>query len=235
MVIALAAALFVGTAVFLAVPDISAVRVRSLDPTRSGSWSGHRTAPVLRSLRKRRQDSQRRLVHALRALASELNAGSAPLVALERTAGEPPLWPRALAAARFGESVHHGLLQDAKADQRLASQLRQLAACWRVGIAHGAGLASSVERLALSVQSQFELRDLLDSEMAAPRATARMLSLLPVVGIAMGYLLGADPLRWFLGSQIGVVVLAGALALTVAGALWTRRIVRRVDDVAALG
>jgi len=178
---------------------------------------------------------ERRLVHALRALAAELSAGSAPADALERAAGDPPLWPHALAAARFGESIPRGLQQDAAATPALAAQLRQLGASWSVGVAHGAGLVASIERLALSVQAQFELRSVLSAELAAPRATMRMLSALPLVGVAMGYLLGADPIAWFLGSSVGALIVATAVALTIAGVVWTRRIVRRVDRAMSRG
>jgi tight adherence protein B len=56
-----------------------------------------------------------------------------------------------------------------------------------------------------------------------------MLAFLPVVGVGMGYLLGADPIAWFLGSSVGAMVFAVALALTIAGTVWTRRIVQQVE------
>lgn len=217
------------------VPGAGAVRMRSLGPDDEAravdiaGWLAHRRR------RSRGLSPERRLVHALRALAAELRAGSTPRDALERAAGDPPLWPRALAAARFAESVAHGLQHDADDTPRLAAQLRQLAACWSVGTTHGAGLVTSVERLALSVQAQFELRSVLSSELAAPRATMRMLSLLPVIGIAMGYLLGADPIGWFVGSPVGAVIALVAAALTGAGVVWTRRIVARVDHALSQG
>jgi tight adherence protein B len=154
---------------------------------------------------------------------------------LERAAGAPAIWPQALAAARFGESIAEGLRRDAVQNPAIAAQLRQLSASWAVGAAHGSGLVGSVERLALSVQSQFELRSVLSSELAAPRATMRMLSALPLVGVGMGYLLGADPIGWFVGSSIGALVVMSAVALTIVGVMWTQRIVRRVDRAMARG
>lgn len=234
MLSALLGAMFLAAVTWFAVPRASDARVRSLVPTdptrrrlvRFGMITGRSQL---------QQHSHRRLVVGLRSLASELTAGSHPLAALERSAGVPPLWPQALAAARFGDAVDRGLLLDAHDNEVIASQLRQLAACWRMGSVHGSGLALSVERLALSVQSQFELHSLLRSELAAPRATARMLALLPIVGIVMGYLLGANPIAWFLGSTIGALVLLCAVALTITGAFWTRRIVRRVEIAATRG
>jgi tight adherence protein B len=225
----------VALAVWHAVPSAGSVRMRALGGTGGTQDFDLRTWLSVRGWRERRSDPQRRFVQGLRALAAELASGSTPVIALERSAGEPPLWPRALAAAHFGEAVESGLRQDARDNPKLAQQLRQLAACWSVGVAHGSGLASSIDRLSLSVQAQFELRDVLSSELAAPRATSRMLSLLPVVGITLGYLLGADPIGWFFGSPIGASVLAAAAGLTGIGVVWSRRIVGRVDHALSQG
>lgn len=222
-------------AIWFAIPSARVVRLRALTGDRDPGSSRLTTWIYGRTSRRRSLDPRRRFTVALRALGSELTAGSTPATALERAAGDPPIWPRALAAARFGESVERGLIHDAQEAPELGNQFRQLAACWHIGSEQGAGLATGVERLALSVQSQFELRSVLHSELAAPRATARMLALLPIVGISMGYLLGADPVAWFLGSSVGGVVLVSAVALTLLGFGWTRRIVSRVERAVARG
>jgi tight adherence protein B len=217
----------IALAVWLAIPSVAQQRVMSVhgrDPVSrdvlASAWSRRRrTGPSL----------PERLAAALRTLSSELRAGTTPSEALARAAGEPPLWPNALAASRFGEPVDAGFMADAERNPELAMSLRQLAACWHVGVTRGSGLAVSVERLALSLRTQQELQSTLRNELAAPRATGRMLTFLPVVGVAMGYLLGADPIAWFLGSSVGALVFAIALALTIAGTVWTRRIVHRVE------
>ena len=203
--------------------------------TRLGALQGG-NAPdddlVQRLLRRRgsnQPSAQQRLAAGLRTLSAELRSGCTPIEALERAGGSPPLWPNALAAARFGDPVDVGLLHDAQVSKEIASQLRQLAACWQVGVMRGSGLALSVERLALSLRSQQELHATLRNELSAPRATSRMLALLPAIGVLMAYLLGADPIRWFLGTTAGLMVLAAAVVLTVIGTLWTRRIVSNVE------
>ena len=227
MLTAVIAGALVALSVWLIVPATSLARLGALH-------GGH--VPdgdlVQRLLHRRASDqpsAPERLAVGLRTLAAELRAGCTPIEALERAAGSPPLWPKALAAARFGEPVDVGLLHDARLSKELAGQLRQLAACWQVGVIRGSGLALSVERLALSLRSQRELHATLRSELSAPRATSRMLALLPVIGVLMGYLLGADPISWFLGSTAGLMVLAIAVLLTVIGTVWTRRIVSNVE------
>ena len=221
----IAAAIAIALAVWILVPSASSGRLAALETGRRNDSDVVRTW-----LRRRRPASGPALLApALRTLASELRAGSAPVEALERAAGDPPLWPHALAAARFGDRVDRGLRLDAEKRPDIAGPLRQFAACWHVGVVRGSGLAASVERLAVSLRVQQELDSTLRSELSAPRATARMLGLLPVIGIAMGYLLGADPLAWFLGSSAGLIVLASSVALTLLGVTWTRRIVQRVE------
>lgn len=220
----IAGATLIALAVGLFIPSAASGRLAALQ-------TGRRHHPdVLRTwlLRRKAVPGSSLLSMALRTLSSELRAGATPVEALARSAGDPPLWPHALAAARFGDRVDRGLRLDADNRPDIAGPLRQFAACWQVGVVRGSGLAASVERLSVSLRVQQELHSTLRSELAAPVATARMLGLLPVIGIVMGYLLGADPLVWFVGSSAGLIVLASAVVLTVAGVMWTRRIVRRV-------
>ena len=227
MLIAVSCGLIAAVCVWLCIPSPSLVRLRAIhgrDITESGMVDS-----FIHRHRQRSPSSHERLSMALRTLSAELRAGCAPTEALRRAGGTPPLWPRALAAAHFGEPVDGGLIEDAKSDSEISLQLRQLAACWNVGVTRGSSLALSVERLALSIRAQQELRSTLRNELSAPRATSRMLALLPLIGILMSYLLGANPIGWFLGSPAGLVVFATAVALTVVGALWTRRIVNQVE------
>jgi tight adherence protein B len=69
----------------------------------------------------------------------------------------------------------------------------------------------------------------LEAQLAGPRATARMLATLPLIGLAMGMLMGADPLQWLLGTAPGLLCLLGGALLTVAGMAWTGRIATAVE------
>ena len=66
-------------------------------------------------------------------------------------------------------------------------------------------------------------------QLAGPRATARMLSGLPLIGIALGMLLGADPVGFLLGSPVGLGCLVTGVVLTAVGMWWTNRIAARVE------
>lgn len=175
---------------------------------------------------RRRQAAERaRLLQALSALASELEAGQPPLAALATAAGEPPVWPLAVIAAR----QHGDAVAALRLDGHRHEPIAMLAACWEVGSGSGAGLASAVARLADSARVAEDVRVQLEAQLAGPRATARMLAALPLVGLALGSLLGAEPLRWIFGTPVGLTCLAAGIGLTILGMWWTNRIAAAVD------
>lgn len=175
--------------------------------------------------RAQRALARRRVVEAVAALAAELRAGQPPTAALVHAAGNPPVWPTALAALRLDGSVSDALRLDAREHRLLAS----VAACWDVGSASGSGLSSSIERLAQGARRSEEVRAQLEAELSAPRATARLLSGLPLVGLGMAVILGVDPLNFLLGGPLGWGCLLGGAALIAAGILWTGRIAARIE------
>ncbi|HEX6887131.1 MAG TPA: type II secretion system F family protein, partial [Candidatus Nanopelagicales bacterium] len=131
----------------------------------------------------------------LSGLAAELAAGQPPGAALEaaaRACRTDPC-PRARAAARTGGDVAAALRQDAHAPG--AEGLAALAACWEVAAHSGAGLEQAVRRLADGMRATREARAQLDAEVAAARASAKLLAALPLFGVALGQWLGADPLE----------------------------------------
>jgi tight adherence protein B len=57
----------------------------------------------------------------------------------------------------------------------------------------------------------------------------RVLAMLPLAGIALGMLLGSNPVGWLVTTVPGRFMLMGAVAFEVVGWLWVRAIVRRVQ------
>ncbi len=62
---------------------------------------------------------------------------------------------------------------------------------------------------------------------AGPRAAATLLAGLPVLGLAMGSGVGADPWSVLTTTRAGQVLLVAGVALELAGIAWTGRLVRR--------
>jgi tight adherence protein B len=63
--------------------------------------------------------------------------------------------------------------------------------------------------------------------MAGARATAAILAGLPVLGIVLGQLIGADPLSFLLNAHAGGWLLVAGSMLACVGLLWSDRIIER--------
>ncbi|WP_405790012.1 type II secretion system F family protein [Streptomyces sp. NBC_00029] len=166
------------------------------------------------------------------AVVGELRAGSQPgqalTAALRRTAAGPggPGAAEAgvLAAAAFGEDVPGALRQAAR--EPGADGLAGMAACWRVSVDGGAGLAAGLERLEGALRAERDRQESLRAQLAGARSTVVVLALLPLVGLLIGTGLGADPLRVLLHTPMGWGCLLAGGVLEALGLLWCGRIVR---------
>jgi tight adherence protein B len=189
-----------------------------------------RTTENRRVLDSRRRE-RRRTLEALSLLATDLRAGRSPAEALA-TAADVAIGRsgEALAAAagqaRLGGDVSAALLVDGSA---VPEVLSGLAACWSVCGRAGSGLATAVERLEEALRAAEAQRRAVDAELAAPRATAGLLAVLPLGGVLLAVGLGAHPVQLLLHTPLGVGCLVAGLALDGAGLLWTRRLVQRAS------
>jgi tight adherence protein B len=90
----------------------------------------------------------------------------------------------------------------------------------------GAPLADLLERAAADARATDRIRAVAAAQAAGAQATAWLLAALPAGGIALGYTIGADPLRVLLHTPIGAACTAGAIVLQIAGLVWADRLVR---------
>ncbi len=113
-----------------------------------------------------------------------------------------------------------------------AEGLRLLAACWRIGAERGGTFASVVDELAMALRDEEAHREEVAAQLAGPRATARLLAGLPLLGLAMAAALGAHPVAFLLGTWPGIGCLILGAALDLAGLAWTRRIAESAESPA---
>lgn len=215
----------VALSVFLLVPPSASPRLRLVAEGLAPDPLDSLRSSLRRRFRGRSMQAERdaSAIAALVALAAELRAGLPPALALVNASSS--MWPTALAAIRLDGDIPDAL----RVDAQHVPVLRALAACWEAGATSGIGLADAVDQLANSERESADVRGQLEVQLAGPRATARMLALLPVIGILMGLMLGADPLGFLLGGPIGLACLGAGIALTVVGMWWTNRIAARVE------
>jgi tight adherence protein B len=108
--------------------------------------------------------------------------------------------------------------------------LAGLAACWQVCSSAGSGLAAGVDRLEEGLRAAEAQRRAIETELAAPRATAGLLAVLPVGGVWLAAALGAHPIHVLLHTSLGIGCLFVGLALDGLGLMWTGRIVNRAGS-----
>ncbi|WP_299167241.1 type II secretion system F family protein [uncultured Arthrobacter sp.] len=131
-------------------------------------------------------------------------------------------------AAQLGLSVPDVLREvgTRTRDHALRTLWQDLAACLEVAERSGAPLADVLARYAVQRESQLDSDAARDTALAGPRATVRLLSWLPLFGLAVGYLIGVDPLEVLLDSVPGIAALCAGLVLMIAGRIWSSRLVR---------
>lgn len=180
--------------------------------------------------RRRRHEAARRAGHVLAtcdALAADLRAGLPPTSALDgAVAGWPEFAPVAR-AARFGADVPGALR--ALATLPGAGRLRVVAAAWQVAHRTGAGLASALELAGRTLREDAATAEVVATELAAARATATLLAVLPVAVLALGSGVGGDPVGFLLATTPGLCCLAGGLLLSHLGLAWLDAIAAGVE------
>lgn len=184
-----------------------------------------------RATRLRARGEGHALSSALELLTAELRAGAHPVQAFEVAAAEiaDPVGSglRAVAArARLGADVAAGLRAVA-GDSRLPRQWEQLAACWQLAAEHGLPIGVLMRAAQLDIAERHRYAAQVDAGMAGARATAAILAALPVLGVALGELLGAASTTFLTRGPGGWVLLAG-VGLLCAGVLWSGRITDRL-------
>jgi tight adherence protein B len=209
-------------------------RLAGRDGRRTGARPrpGRGPWPVLGLRRRAGRRSPARLAaslgEVLTGLASGLVTGAAPRDVLADAAEGLPELDDLAAVARSPTGDVTGMLE------RLARRpggaaATDLALLWRLAERTGCSLLGPVQRLRDADRGAVAVRRELAAQLAGPRATARLLAGLPVVGMLLGTSVGADPLGFLLGTPAGAGCLAVGGVLVGLGLLWTRALIRSVE------
>jgi tight adherence protein B len=189
-------------------------------------------------LRRRRTKAQRAyateaaaLQSALDVLVGELRVGAHPVAAIDVAAREVdgPVAEslRGVAArARLGADVAAGIRTIA-ASSRLSAHWERLALFWGLAQTHGLAIATLMRAAHRDLVERDRFSARVDAGMAGARTTAAVLAGLPVLGIGLGELIGAEPLGFLLSGGVGGWLLAAGVTLACCGLVWSDRITSR--------
>jgi tight adherence protein B len=154
-----------------------------------------------------------------------LSPGSAAVLAAARGAamrGSPVAEAVRFAAASSGHP----------AGSREPRIWQELAACFDIAEASGCPLADVLTRFAAQLEVEDDAEAARQTALAGPKATVTLLTWLPLLGLGLGFCLGVDPLAMLLGTPIGAAALVAGIVLTIAGRLWSARLVRAAAGAA---
>lgn len=115
-------------------------------------------------------------------------------------------------------------------------QWRVLGAAWQLAERSGAPFAPALDRIAAALRSIADVGRRREVLLQGPRSTTRLVAWLPLAAVAVGFLLGFDPLPVFL-TPLGAILLVFGCVLQIVGARWARALsdsVARNDHVAGL-
>lgn len=169
--------------------------------------------------------------------------GSSPLseeYGQKRCAEDIRRFTQALAAlASWGAPAHLACAQLLENSSRMRphsrDRLYDLQLSLRMSESAGAPLATSLERAAEHAEERIDALLGRQSALAAPRATGRILSWLPLLGLGLGVLMGSDPVGVLTGSILGALTGLLGLGLAFAGRRWTAALVHRAEVESAAG
>ncbi|GAY13732.1 hypothetical protein MSZK_04580 [Mycobacterium sp. shizuoka-1] len=187
--------------------------------------------------RRRRRDRLRNragqtLAAALETLVGELRVGAHPVRAFAIAAAESD---GAIAAALRAVAARAGLGADVGAGLRamaaatsVPAQWDRLAVCWQLAADHGLAMAALIRTAQRDIVERQRFAARVEAGLAGARATAAILAGLPLLGVLLGELIGAHPLRFLLGAGAGGWLLVVGTLLVCAGLVWSDRITDRL-------
>lgn len=186
-----------------------------------------------RTARGRRGRSEARAMAAsLEVLTGELRVGAHPLRAFTVAANESPdpvgAHFRSIAIrAGIGADVATGI-RAISAASAAPAYWERVAVSWDLAAQHGLAMSSLMGAAHRDIVERQRFADRMHAALAGSRATAVILSGLPVLGVVLGELIGAQPIRFLSDGVVGGCLLVVGVGLACVGILWSDRIVGRV-------
>ena len=157
-------------------------------------------------------------------LKSQLNAGVNQVDALRFAVNRAPefAFENTRQALVSQASVLPALYRDSS--QNHFPDLVNCANLLEIGSNSGSSINGPLSQIAQSLINRRKHEQLISTELASTKATVFVLAGLPIMGFAMGLILGADSISWLLGTGAGRACLLLGLGLELVGWLWIRRL-----------
>ena len=181
----------------------------------------------------RTQDQEPPAEFSVRQLAVLLHAGASPELAWREVAvlSGPSSTPHQIRIAR-GEGIPLARAIE-MVTQASSADWRAVGAAWALVRDSGSAMGPALDALASAMRDQEITTREIRAELAAPRATLRLVGILPAVALAGSALAGGDSLRFLFSTAPGLTSLGLGIGLLAGAWWWMSLITTRVQDTQA--
>lgn len=159
-------------------------------------------------------------------LSGLLQAGKLPRAALQEVGLTNKVFEPIALAAEIGADISSSLAN--AAHQKGCEKLRLLSQAWRISEVGGNSLALTLEKILLQLRQEQRLTQLINQELAAAQASGRVLAVLPLVGLLLGFGFGGNPIAFLTQSILGRLALFIGILLVSIGLLWSEKIAQGI-------
>jgi len=156
-------------------------------------------------------------------LADQLRIGASPSQALVRSADAHPLL---VLEIHSGDSENDNLLALRRNVIDGSQALLKVALFFELSSKRGTPLIPALDAIVESIENEIGLEEELHSEVAGARATATLMSMMPIL-----ILLVLHPYHFIFGTDIGRVCITASVLLNLLGRLWLSRITKNAMAV----
>lgn len=161
---------------------------------------------------------------------ADLRAGATIAHACQHAASRVTTTSPAAVRVALSRAAAHAQRGTSGADALIESdnvELQQLGHMWALSENHGIPLATLLGKARDRLDTAQRHRAATQSSLAGPQSTAVVLAALPVAGIGMGMLMGANPVGFLTTSTVGGILLLIGTALTCTGIVVSHMIVTK--------
>ena len=130
-----------------------------------------------------------------------------------------------------GRAIHELLEQiPAEGSRKKVSPWPIVGALWQLSRVTGAPRGPMLHALSVSLAEAEATRRAIDSALATPRATLRLIAVMPVVSVAASSLAGVGDVGLLFRTPLGLSILAFSMAMMAGAWWWVRLASERVSD-----
>ena len=219
-------AVLVALSVILSAPVDPASRLHELLRTRSDSGDRRRGG------RQGREDPEQEKLWAISAVencAHLLKVGMTPQAVMSTLSRQNAQLSPISRAISLGEEPGRAIATRGEGLPPAAAEVFSgMSAVWTVSERSGAHAADMILRYATAQRGALDADRERRIAMAGPRATVRVLSWLPLIGVGLGLLIGVQPVQLLSGLP-GRLSLGAGVALYLIGRWWMRRMMVRAE------